>query len=47
MEELFDYVRDNVAKVSRRKGVEQTPTVNPPLDTVKGLGEITISRVSK
>jgi hypothetical protein len=47
MEELFSYVRDNVAKVSRRKGVEQTPAVNPPLDTIKGLGSIKISRVSK
>jgi hypothetical protein len=47
MEELFNYVQDNVGKVSRRKGVEQTPAVNPPLDTIKGLGSIKISKVSK
>jgi len=47
MEELFSYVQDNVTKVARRMGVEQTPAVNPPLDTIKGLGSIKISRVSK
>ena len=47
MEELFSYVQDNVAKVSRRKGVEQTPSVNPSLEAFKGLGDIKISRVSK
>jgi hypothetical protein len=47
MEELFNYVQDNVAKVSRRKGVEQTPSVNPPFEAIKGLGDIKISRVLK
>jgi hypothetical protein len=47
LEELSSYVQDNVARVSRRKGAEQTPAVNPPLETIKGLGGIKISRVSK
>ena len=47
MEELFEYVRENVAKISRRKGAEQDPTLNPPLDAVRGLGGVKISKVPK
>jgi uncharacterized caspase-like protein len=47
MEELFEYVRENVAKISRRKGTEQDPTLNPPLDAVRGLGGVKISKAAK
>ena len=40
VDELYNYVKNNVRKVSRRKGMEQTPVVIPSFDTVKSI-EIT------
>ena len=42
VDELYNYVKNNVTKVSRRKGMEQTPIVAPFFDTVK---KIEISKV--
>lgn len=41
LEELYGYVRENVNKHSRRKGIEQTPEISPSLNIVK---DIEISR---
>ncbi|MCG6537507.1 MAG: hypothetical protein L7F78_23030, partial [Syntrophales bacterium LBB04] len=38
--DLYSYVKDNVTKVSRRRGIEQIPFLNPDIDAVKGV-EIT------
>jgi len=45
--ELYNYVKNNVSKISRRKGMEQIPTVAPSFDTVKGIAELKISKVPK
>jgi len=37
---LYSYVKDNVTKVSRHRGIEQIPFLNPDIDAVKGV-EIT------
>lgn len=35
--ELYGFVKDNVSRVSRRKGVEQTPSIRPELGSVKEI----------
>ncbi|MDD5435499.1 MAG: caspase family protein [Nitrospira sp.] len=35
--ELYDYVKSNVNKLSRRNGVEQTPEIAPPINTVRDV----------
>ena len=35
--ELYSYVTTNVSKVSRRKGIEQTPVIMPVFDTLKDI----------
>jgi Caspase domain len=42
LNELFAYVNTNVSKVSRRKGIEQSPVIMPTFDSLK---DIEISRV--
>jgi len=42
VDELYNYVKNNVTKVSRRKGMEQTPVAIPSFDTLK---KIEISKV--
>jgi hypothetical protein len=42
LNELYTYVNTNVSKVSRRKGIEQTPVMMPIADTIK---KIPISKV--
>jgi len=42
LDELFSYVNTNVSKISRRKGIEQTPVIMPVFDMLKN---IEISRV--
>ena len=37
LEELYTYVRENVNKLSRRKGMEQTPEISPSLNMVKDI----------
>ncbi|OGW16033.1 MAG: hypothetical protein A2035_00615 [Nitrospirae bacterium GWA2_42_11] len=37
IEELYEYVKGNVNKLSRRKGVEQTPEIAPPLNLIKDV----------
>jgi uncharacterized caspase-like protein len=37
MGELYTYVKDQVAKVSSARGMEQTPTLTPSLDKVKDV----------
>ena len=37
IEELYEYVKGNVNKLSRRKGVEQTPAIAPPLNLIKDV----------
>jgi len=34
---LYAYVLDNVSKTARKQGVEQTPTIMPPVDKVKDM----------
>jgi hypothetical protein len=38
--DLYSYIKDNVTKVSRRRGIEQIPFLNPDIEAVKGV-EIT------
>lgn len=45
--ELYNYVKDNVSRVSRRKGIEQTPVIIPSFDIVKGIDELKLSTVPK
>lgn len=45
--ELYNYVKDNVSRVSRRKGIEQTPVVIPSFDAVKDIADLKISRAPK
>lgn len=35
--ELYDYVKANVNKLSRRNGIEQTPEIAPPINTVRDV----------
>jgi hypothetical protein len=42
LDELFSYVNTNVSKISRRKGIEQTPVIMPVFDMLK---DIEISKV--
>lgn len=37
MEELYNYVKDNVKRISRRKGMEQIPQILPSIDMVKDI----------
>ena len=37
VDEIYSYVKNNVTRVSRRKGMEQTPVVAPFFDTVKKI----------
>lgn len=45
MGELYNYTKDNVTKASRRKGVEQTPSVTPTIDLVKNVENIKVGKV--
>ena len=36
--ELYSYVHTNVSKISRRKGIEQTPVIMPVFDSLKDIG---------
>lgn len=47
VKELYSYVKDNVTRVSRRKGIEQTPLVVPSFGTLKGIEDLKISRVPR
>src|SRR3972149_3806057 len=40
LEELYTYVRENVNKLSRRKGMEQTPEISPSLNMVKDISGV-------
>lgn len=44
VKEVYNYVKDNVVKISRRMGKEQTPFISPSLDIIK---DQTISRSMK
>jgi predicted small secreted protein len=44
VKELFQYIKNNVNRVSRRIGTEQTPTIMPAIDMIKDLA---ISRSMK
>ncbi|MBI5199289.1 MAG: caspase family protein [Nitrospirae bacterium] len=47
IEELYNHVKENVIKFSRRKGIEQTPSLNPSFKDIAGIKGISINRMVK
>ena len=44
IEELYEYIKDNVKKYSKRVGIEQTPDITPSFDFMDGIAELKISK---